>query len=377
MLGIFGLAGDSEAAIPNIDTVSSAISDGQSITIGGSNFGSKTTAAPFRSSYGNPVANMNFQQTRTIDPSYWTNYVPSCTSIQNQFKRTNGSYMQLAYTAGCTGSGLRTFGFPMASGKYYLAWWDYLSSDFDWTQMSTGASAIKYVYLNAGSNTHNALCVQQNGTLFAQALGGIDGSTAEEQDANFIHPFYSGGFYARPLSWVVDYHLPLGQWYFIEMIYQMNSAQGVHDGSYELRVNNQQIFKANNADLYPSGTIGDPGFEDVALGGNYGWNGGLQTYYRYYGDIYFDDSFAKVIIGDNQDYTKCTHREIQIPTVWGSSGNSITFNAKQGTFANGTAYLFVMDDDGNVSAGKQITLGSGGSIPDATLPAIPSGLSVS
>ena len=75
----------------------------------------------------------------------------------------------------------------------------------------------------------------------------------------------------------------------------------------------------------------------------------------YYDDVYFDNSWARVEIGDNQDFDSCTHREIQIPTAWSES--SIAFTVNQGAYSNGdTAYLFVVDAEGNPSNGYPITL---------------------
>ena len=82
-------------------------------------------------------------------------------------------------------------------------------------------------------------------------------------------------------------------------------------------------------------------------------------------DIYLDSTQARVEIGDNSSWDNCTHREIQIPTAWSSDLISITAN--QGSFSEGdTAYLFVVDENGNISDGYQITIGSGA--PDLTPP---------
>ncbi len=87
-------------------------------------------------------------------------------------------------------------------------------------------------------------------------------------------------------------------------------------------------------------------------------------YYHDYDDIYIADSRARIEIGNNPIFTSCTHREIQIPTVW--SDGSITINVNQGSFLNGDAYLFVVDENGDVSEGYPITFGS--AINDTTSP---------
>lgn len=76
----------------------------------------------------------------------------------------------------------------------------------------------------------------------------------------------------------------------------------------------------------------------------------------YFDDIYMDDSWARVEIGDNESYDDCTHREIQHPhSTWQDDSIEITFN--QGSFDIGDdAYLFVVDDDGIVSQGFPLTI---------------------
>jgi hypothetical protein len=90
--------------------------------------------------------------------------------------------------------------------------------------------------------------------------------------------------------------------------------------------------------------------------------------YTWIDDVYIDNTLARVEIGDNAVFTSCTHRQIQIPTSWSSS--SITATVNQGSFKNGdSAYLFVVDGDGNASNGYPITIGN-------APPSPPSGLQV-
>jgi hypothetical protein len=81
-------------------------------------------------------------------------------------------------------------------------------------------------------------------------------------------------------------------------------------------------------------------------------------------DVYIDWTRARVEIGNDSAWNNCTHREIQIPTAWTSGSVSATVNT--GTFLSGsTAYLFVVDENGNVSNGFPVEIGasSGVNIP--------------
>jgi len=78
-----------------------------------------------------------------------------------------------------------------------------------------------------------------------------------------------------------------------------------------------------------------------------------DTAKAWFDDLYIASTQARVELGNNSSWSSCTHREIQIPTSW--SSNSITVDFNQGTFGSGTAYLFVVDADGNASAGYAVT----------------------
>jgi len=78
--------------------------------------------------------------------------------------------------------------------------------------------------------------------------------------------------------------------------------------------------------------------------------------FRYYDDIYIDNTWSRVMLANNQDYNQATIIEPQIPSAW--SGNSIIVTANLGALTGDTAYLFVFDADNNRnSVGYAVTLG--------------------
>ena len=96
-------------------------------------------------------------------------------------------------------------------------------------------------------------------------------------------------------------------------------------------------------------------------------------------DVWWDDVFIqvggmqRVEIGDDPVWANCTHREIQYPIAWATDEITVTVN--RGSFAaDATAYLFVVDANGDASAGKEIEFGSAG-LPGAI--SIPGNLSIS
>lgn len=78
----------------------------------------------------------------------------------------------------------------------------------------------------------------------------------------------------------------------------------------------------------------------------------------YWSEIYADTTLARVEIGDNAVWSSCTHREMQVPFFWAADGDSIGIELNQGTFENAsTAYVFVVDRNGDYSTGYQVTWG--------------------
>jgi hypothetical protein len=93
----------------------------------------------------------------------------------------------------------------------------------------------------------------------------------------------------------------------------------------------------------------------------------------YIDDLYIDQTWARVMIGNAPTFDACTRREPLIPTEWSSSSITAYFN--QGAFQNGEkVYIFVVDSGGNPSLGKGITIGG---VAQSLIPTSPSMLSIS
>jgi hypothetical protein len=96
----------------------------------------------------------------------------------------------------------------------------------------------------------------------------------------------------------------------------------------------------------------------VAIGG-YARMTGEPTNWRYYADVYVDTTLARVVLANNANLSKATIVETQVPATWSDSSISATVNL--GQFSQGqTAYLFVFDATGTANAaGIPVTAGSG------------------
>jgi hypothetical protein len=94
-----------------------------------------------------------------------------------------------------------------------------------------------------------------------------------------------------------------------------------------------------------------------------------------WGDIYFDDSLARVVISDSSTFdpfggSYTNHYEVQNIQSW--SNSSVTFKANPGSFTSGqTVYLYVIDSNGNVNtSGYPIQIASvlGNSVSSCNIP---------
>ena len=81
-----------------------------------------------------------------------------------------------------------------------------------------------------------------------------------------------------------------------------------------------------------------------------------------YDDVYIAETRARVEIGDNVNFVSCTKRDI-IPTTHWSDTEILLESFRAPSFSGGdTAYLFIVDADGNVSTGEEITIVSAGDL---------------
>ena len=74
----------------------------------------------------------------------------------------------------------------------------------------------------------------------------------------------------------------------------------------------------------------------------------------YIDDAYIDNTWARVEICSGATWLNKGGCEIQSPTAW--SDTSVTVTVNQGAFnSGGTAYIYVVNDNGNVSPGYSVT----------------------
>jgi len=153
---------------------------------------------------------------------------------------------------------------------------------------------------------------------------------------------------------------PMSQdaWHRVDMYLQL-SDRDTANGRASFVVDNVPIPEWESADLttYETGASGT--MMDSILLPFLIKNATNASYEVYVDNVYFDNTQARVEIGDSPVFADCTNREIQIPTAWSDDGRSVEVVVKQGAFQAGdSVYLFVVGADGNVSDGFPVTVGA-------------------
>lgn len=149
------------------------------------------------------------------------------------------------------------------------------------------------------------------------------------------------------------------QWHYTEMTLQRSSADGVEDGTIILTFDGVKVYN------YPGNILTRKDGQNWQVAKVlYDIKNDLKLASMFVDDVYFNDSWSRVVLGNAPVYSDCTEIDIQPVTAW--TGLSITILANPGDRSTGDpAYLFVIDADNIPSAGKAITIGTSSSTTDA------------
>lgn len=160
------------------------------------------------------------------------------------------------------------------------------------------------------------------------------------------------------LGWIYPVEFRKGEWKRFDQYFKWGTANNGNFGLWELKSTGYyQWADARNVTTGHKGEI----WEHLNFPG-YG-RGDANNAHTYYDDIYIakgPGARARVEIGNNSTYSKCTNLAILTPTIW--SDSKVTTTVRQGSFTPGSkAYLFVIDAKGAVSPGYPVKIeGSAG-----------------
>lgn len=230
----------------------------------------------------------------------------------------------------------------VAESKIYFTYWQYLDESAETQDQFKGPRVLYYVSgYNDYFNTHTTLQGADWNWQW-QCLYDGNQASAGSPDTLSVQP--------SRLKW--------HRWEFQA---QVSSAALTADGKMKMMISRDNFSGAISVEADVSNIttipVGGEIWDSFWLGQ---WENDIGSEVNaYFDDVYFDTTWQRVEIGDNATYASCTHREIQIPTVW--ADGSITFTANTSGFTSAEQgaglYLFVVDSTGAASSGYRIQTG--------------------
>lgn len=327
-------------ATPSIGNVGGKFSHGMYITITGSEFGTKSPA--------NPIIWADFEEGRGAANSSLSKGVVVNSSNPYVINTTNSAHARSKYNIRgmANTKGAKTISsldaiFPSAGSYYYFVrrkfpagMWGYVSNaKYFWAYATDQEGPIRTVmdYQNF-SNPRDPNYVNQGMATIHSGGSGVGGRTKGLPDSG---------------EWTT--------WEFQEKKSDIDVSNGIIKWWVDSKLVRSSKDVLSRTSTYPSAGYSRFVFQNFWTESVPGatWT---PNEYDYIDDLYLDSTWARVMIGNASTFDVCTRREPLIPTAW--SNTSITAYFNQGSFSNGqSAYLFIVDSDGNASPGKAITIG--------------------
>lgn len=346
-------------AQPSISNVNGTVADGNSITISGADFGTKSIAAPrLWDAVDNQPGYAGLSEGDVIPTTSTDPWIGNVNVWAQDYVRYTEDDNRGTRTAHYTGQGNKMFlGWPRELGgksppsdqtELYVTWWYKPSQD-----PGSEKGSNKFIRIWDESNGNDTRISWTHHQLTYEGMTHSGWHTWTE-DGNV-------GEWNRMEIWVSADEGKIRTYInLIETVWWNSAAGGAFDVDDFDKVD-------NNIGL----NIGIIGFDHG--------NSDYENMTNEISEIYADVTRARVELGNASTWAACTHREIQIPSAWASGSVSVTVN--QGAFAPGQpVYLYVVDANGNVNstgyplsiAGSTHTItssaGTGGSIaPGGTL----------
>jgi hypothetical protein len=363
-------------AAVSVTGVTGTLTHGSSVTISGSGFGTKTTAAPvswetWETGGSNLTAVDNIHGWLGYHENGTTPSVPYISHFSSVDNHSTGGSMccRLLHNQP-PGNMMQTFWRnDINSDEMYITFWYKLIIGGLDTQMP-----IKFIRANTSTTdpyhtpADGSTCewMEKESTsgilqywVAVQSVGGVESqgssTTALQANESRDNP--------PELRFKLD-HGPVdgeptsGQaWRRVEVYAKMNSS-GNADGIVKYTWNGTTIF--NHTDIVYRAVGQTQKWQCImfpSMPGNeltYQWDIRAD-------DIYCDGTQARVEIGDASTWSACTHKEVQPATSWSDSSATVTLN--RGSFgATDPAYVYVVDSNGAVNTnGRSITFGGSGS----------------
>ena len=344
-------------AAPKVQNVSGALDHNASVTVTGSGFGSKTTAAPlvWDNASGKSITEKWSGGWPNQVPGYNLDYYKPMRGISPPHPR-DARYIAGAHISNAGAySGLAVMMYksiPTPKLPYYIyASW-YQRADDQWH--FGGDNNYKTFDYSEGSEPYAV-----NKSWYA-CYGPPHPNSATDDGAQWANeagtPLSLPDRHGHSAWWGHAVNPMAGQWSKVEIAVKVTDQP---DGYINIWENGHLVLNyAGLTDKY------DNPRRTIAVGG-YARMQGYDSNWRYFDDVYIDTSLARVVLADKPVLSQATVIENQIPSAW--SDGSITVTVNLGKFTQGQpVYLFVVDPTGTPStSGLALTAAGTTFMPNA------------
>lgn len=359
-------------AVPAVNGVQGEFETGSTVTVTGSGFGAKAAAAPlvfddFESGAVGSLVAGKAPRIRGIGSSWvWDDYTSATERplYSNQRARTNSTRSAQMHFVGNTYNNSLEIFYPrtQSGDEVYFTFW------YFYDRSSTNYSRNHKPWIVYGNN----------GGYYPAAYDGWGNPAVG--DGTLRNSVQDSGSTGATLWGGPDMSTVGGKWIRLEG-YLKQSSPGTPNGAFQIWSHDPNAGALIKLIQNNTGYI-------TRSSNNYWQQWHFGSYHDntptaaeaniYIDDIYFDNTRARVEIGDAATWDACKHREVQAASSWATNSIQVRFN--KGSFAAGSrAYMYVVDASGAVnSSGVPITIGSSGgtAAPTSAPPAAPSGLKV-
>lgn len=361
---------------PSISGVSGTVSDGESVIIGGSDFGSNTGLSNIMFLGGE--AGIIENTATDTSPNNTSNLIfnesanPVIKAVTNNCRSGSKCFYTNPDAVTKYQSPVRyNYGSGIAPGEeVFVSFW----TRTDFNAPAPSDDQWKMFRINFRDDIQDDS--PQTGIFYHVYDGGINlhrpGPTAESVDAITDYAYLPGDSSSR------------AKWYRIDLRYKLSTI-GQHNGIFEYTlystdgdafnvfVNRSDIMNYWSGDTYTNHTDGIPDTSGSRLQW-FIWQNWVNSPREIWEDDYFVQvgSQARVEICDTATWASRHFCDIQKPTTWNTNSLAIEFN-KGGFANNSTVYLYVVDSAGVANTnGFPVVINSS----DAIAPSAPTGLGV-
>jgi hypothetical protein len=368
-LSLLAIFNSVASAAPAVAGVSGSVDHNASVTISGSGFGTKATAAPmvWDNASGTNMSNKWSGRWPNNNATYNTEYRSPMRGIAlphgNVTKYIAGAHGDnTGYASGWNVTFYKTFNITQFPTTIYASWYYRADSNWNFCSQGVGDNNFKDFAYSIGGTPYE---MPNNWYINHQALSSLNATPQwtlnDDSPLSLRNPDNNG----HNIWWGQGPN-PMKGWIKAEVEAKLTPNT---DGYVKLWEDGKLLVNYSGPTDKYAGSTSPPTQRTVGFGG-YAVCYGLPNNWRYFVDAYLDNTPARVVLANNADLSKATIIEPQLPTAW--SGSSITATVNLGKFTSGqTAYVHVVDSGAVHSAtGFPITVGG---TSTAKVPSPPTG----